>query len=78
MMCRMTVARVVSMTINLETAVTKYLKFKKLSRGTSKEYRSMLTKWLAWGKGVQVDQIENRRFANSWNGFRCVLARTVR
>jgi len=31
---------------------------KKLSAGTTKEYRSTVTKWRTWGKGVDVDQIE--------------------
>jgi hypothetical protein len=31
---------------------------KRLSAGTRKEYRSTVTKWLAWGQGGDVDQIE--------------------
>ena len=49
---------VVTMTITLENVVVKYLAAKKLSAGTCKEYRSTATKWLAWGKGVDIDQIE--------------------
>lgn len=46
------------MTITLENVVVKYLAAKKLSTGTCKEYRSKATKWIAWGKGVEIDQIE--------------------
>ena len=38
--------------------VSKYLVSEKLSSGTCKEYRATLTKWLAWGKGVDLDRIE--------------------
>ena len=46
------------MSITLENVVIKYLSAKKLSSGTCKEYRSTATKWITWGKGVEVDQIE--------------------
>jgi len=46
------------MSISLEKVAEKYLVAKKLSAGTRKEYRSTVTKWLAWGQGVDVDQIE--------------------
>ena len=45
------------MSISLENVAEKYLATKKLSSGTCKEYRSTVTKWIAWGKGVDVDQI---------------------
>lgn len=46
------------MSISLTIAVEKYLGSKKLSSGTCKEYRATLTKWLSWGNGVELDQIE--------------------
>jgi site-specific recombinase XerD len=46
------------MSISLERVAKKYLVAKKLSAGTSKEYRSTVTKWLAWGQGVDIDQME--------------------
>ena len=46
------------MSISLERVAEKYLVAKKLSEGTRKEYRSTVTKWLSWGHGVDVDQIE--------------------
>ena len=46
------------MSISLEKVAEKYLAAKKLSSGTCKEYRATVTKWIAWGKGVDVDQIE--------------------
>ena len=49
---------VVTMSISLEKVAVKYLATKKLSSGTCKEYRATVTKWIAWGKGVDVDQIE--------------------
>jgi hypothetical protein len=45
------------MSISLENAAELYLVTKKLSSRTCKEYRSTVTKWTAWGKGVDVDQI---------------------
>ena len=45
------------MSISLENVADKYLVTKKLSSGTCKEYRSTVTKWAAWGKGADVDQI---------------------
>ena len=48
---------VVTMSISLENVTEKYLASKKLSSGTCKEYRSTVTKWIAWGKGVTVDEI---------------------
>ena len=49
---------VVVMSISLEKVAEKYLVAKKLSDGTQKEYRSTVTKWLTWGQGVDVDQVE--------------------
>ncbi len=49
---------VVIMSISLEKVAEKYLAAKRLSAGTTKEYRSTVTKWLTWGNGVDVDQIE--------------------
>ena len=46
------------MSISLEKVAEKYLATKELSSGTCKEYRATVTKWIAWGKGVDVDQIE--------------------
>ena len=48
---------VVIMSITLETVAAKYLAAKKLSSGTRKEYRGTVAKWVAWGRGVEVDQI---------------------
>jgi hypothetical protein len=45
------------MSISLQAASAKYLTAKKLSGGTRKEYKSTITKWITWGKGVDVDQI---------------------
>ena len=45
------------MSISLEAVSAKYLTAKKLSGGTRKEYKSNITKWIAWGKGVDVDKI---------------------
>jgi hypothetical protein len=45
------------MPYTLESVAVKYLTAKKLSSGTCKEYRGTVAKWLAWGKGVDVDQI---------------------
>jgi hypothetical protein len=45
------------MSISFEAASAKYLTAKKLSGGTRKEYKSTITKWITWGKGVDVDQI---------------------
>jgi hypothetical protein len=49
---------VVVMAISVEKVAEKYLVAKKLSAGTRKEYRATVTKWMAWGKGVDVDQLE--------------------
>jgi hypothetical protein len=46
------------MSISLEAVSAKYLTAKKLSGGSRKEYKSTITKWTAWGKGVDIDQIE--------------------
>ena len=46
------------MSITLRAVLDKYLASKKLSSGTCNEYRATGTKWLAWGKGVDLDQIE--------------------
>ena len=54
-MCRR--SGVVAMSISFESVAAKYLTTKKLSSGTCKEYRGTVTKWIAWGKGVDVDQI---------------------
>lgn len=48
------------MSITLPAVVDKYLASKKLARATCKEYRATATKWLAWGKGVDVEEIERR------------------
>ena len=48
------------MSISLEKVTEKYLVSKKLSAGTIKEYRSTVTKWLVWGQGVDVGEIERR------------------
>jgi integrase len=45
------------MSISFESVAAKYLATKKLSSGTCKEYRGTVTKWIAWGKGVDVDQV---------------------
>ena len=45
------------MSMSVEKVAEKYLATKKLSSGTCKEYRSTVTKWIAWGKGVNVDEI---------------------
>jgi hypothetical protein len=44
---------VVVMSISLEIVAEKFLVAKKLAIGTQKEYRSTVTKWLAWGQGVR-------------------------
>ncbi|WP_160149663.1 site-specific integrase [Roseiconus lacunae] len=36
----------------------KYLEAKNLSRGTQKEYRSTVTKWIAWDRHVDIDRID--------------------
>jgi len=46
------------MSIKLETVFIHYLKAKKLSGGTRKEYKSTLAKWLAWGKDIEIGSIE--------------------
>jgi hypothetical protein len=45
------------MSHSFESVAVKYLNSKKLSSGTCKEYRGTVAKWIAWGKGVDVDQI---------------------
>ena len=45
------------MSNSVETISVKYLTAKKLSGGTRKEYKSTVTKWTAWGNGVDVDRI---------------------
>ena len=45
------------MSNSFEAISAKYLAAKKLSGGTRKEYKSTVTKWTDWGKGVDVDQI---------------------
>ena len=45
------------MSNSVEAISVKYLTTKKLSGGTRKEYKSTVTKWTAWGNGVDVDQI---------------------
>ena len=45
------------MSISVENVAEKYLATKKLSSGTCKEYRSTVSKWTTWGKGVDVDEI---------------------
>ena len=48
---------VVTMSNSVEVIAAKYLTKKKLSGVTPKEYKSTVTKWTAWGNGVDVDQI---------------------
>ena len=43
---------VVTMSISLEPVATKYLTAKKLSGGTRKAYKLTVSKWVAWGDGV--------------------------
>jgi site-specific recombinase XerD len=45
------------MSNSLEAVSAKYLTAKKLSGGTRKEYKLTIKKWVAWGNGVDVDQI---------------------
>ena len=40
-----------------ESVSVKYLTTKKLSGGTRKEYKSTVTKWTAWGTGVDLDKV---------------------
>lgn len=49
------------MSISLESVATKYLTAKKLSGGTRREYKSTISKWVTWGHGVDVDQIDRSR-----------------
>lgn len=42
---------------SLQNVAERYLAAKKRSSGTCKEYRSTVTKWISWGKGIDVDQI---------------------
>lgn len=48
------------MTIDLETAVVKYLRAKKLAGGSRREYKATLKKWLAWGQGVSIELLERK------------------
>lgn len=48
------------MSVSLENVAEKYLTTKRLSPGTQKEYRSTIAKWTAWGKPLDVNQIERR------------------
>ena len=45
------------MSNSVETISAKYLTAKRLSGGTRKEYKPTVTKWTAWGNGVNVDEI---------------------
>lgn len=60
---------VVIMSISLEKVAEKYLVAKKLAAGTRKEYRSTVTKWLSWGKGGNVDQIERSHIRDFLDWF---------
>ena len=42
------------MSNSVEVIAAKYLTAKKLSGGTRKEYNSTVTKWTAWGNGVEM------------------------
>ncbi len=42
---------------SFESAVTSYLRARSLSAATGVEYRSTLSKWSAWGKGVPLASI---------------------
>ncbi len=64
------------MTISLETVVIKYLGAKKLSGGTRKEYKSTLAKWLSWGKGVDVGEIERTHIRDFLDWVHCKRFRT--
>jgi hypothetical protein len=44
-----------AMSFTLENVAAKYLAVKKLSAGTQ-----TVAKWTAWGKSIDVDQIERR------------------
>ena len=46
------------MSISFEKVAEKYFAARTLSEGTKKEYKSTVSKWLAWGYGVNVDQID--------------------
>ena len=48
---------VVPMSRSLDSVAAKCVVAKKLSSGTCKEYRGTVAKWIAWGNGVDVDQI---------------------
>ncbi len=50
----------IAMSISLEKLAEKYLTSRRLSARTKRGYRSTVAKWLAWGKSVDVDQIEKR------------------
>ena len=45
------------MAASFESAVTSYVKARSLSTATGVEYRSTLSKWSAWGKGVPLASI---------------------
>ena len=57
--------REIAMDKSFETAVTSYLRARSLSAATGVEYRSTLSKWSAWGKGVpraSIGRSEVREF----------------
>ena len=54
---------VVTMSISLESVSAKYLTAKKLFGGSRKEYKSTITKWTAWGNGVDLDPINGSSIA---------------
>ena len=56
------------MSSSLERVAEDYLVAKKLSDRPRKEYRSTATKWLSWGQGVNVDQIERQHIREFLDG----------
>ncbi len=57
------------MSNSVEAISVKYLTTKKLSGGTRKEYKSTVTKWTAWGNGVDVDQINRSHIRDFLDWF---------
>lgn len=51
------------MSNGFESVAVKYLATRKLSSGTCKEHRGTVTKWIAWGKGVdQIGRVHLRDY----------------
>jgi len=48
------------MSINLETAVDRYLRARKLSDGTREAYFTTLRKWSEWGNGVPIEELRRQ------------------